>query len=139
MAGGGRFARHALSPPHLLDESEADAEPAGELALRAFTLIVSPRDLSAEVRRVSFHNSESTLLLPYSKLKTALEVEADCFTLDGFRVAERLRVRCVDALALSALVALTAGARVSGFGLWFYGRAEWALAHPCSSSLAALI
>jgi hypothetical protein len=36
-------------------KARPDTELAGELALRALALLVGPRDLGAEVRRVGFH------------------------------------------------------------------------------------
>jgi len=47
----------------------------------------------------------------------AFEVEAHRLTLRLFGITERLRVRGIDALALFALVTLTAGASVARFSL----------------------
>ncbi|MCA1568463.1 MAG: hypothetical protein LC803_22995 [Acidobacteria bacterium] len=48
---------------------------------------------------------------------STFQMEAHRFTLCLFWIAERLRLRRVDALTLFALVALAAGAGVSGFCL----------------------
>ena len=48
---------------------------------------------------------------------STFQIEADCFTLRFFWIAEWLRLWRVDALTLFALVPLAAGARVAGFSL----------------------
>jgi hypothetical protein len=48
---------------------------------------------------------------------SAFEVETHRFALRLLGITERLRLRGVGALTVSALVALTAGARVTGFSL----------------------
>ena len=49
----------------------------------------------------------------------AFQIEAHRFALCFFRVAERLWLRRIDALALFALIALAAGVRITGFRLCF--------------------
>ena len=72
---------------------------------------------------ISVHPVDDRLMIdredaPDAAEVRAFQIESHRFTLRLCRVAERFRLWRVNALALAALVTLTAGACASGFGLW---------------------